>query len=124
MGAPILTITCPGLFINFLFFQYLPELWHIGRMGLPLLLAKTPQLLANGCIPFSDDILVPSGKRITEKPFLSFKTPLSITFFKLLNLLARFNVIGFMHLNAQPKKGIYRSSFFIMLVDGNNSVCK
>ena len=44
-----------------------------GSIGLPLLTAKTPQLLANGCIPFSGEILVPSGNRITEKPFLSFK---------------------------------------------------
>ena len=84
----------------------------------------TPQLLANGCIPFSGEILVPSGNRITEKPFLSFKTPLLITFLRLLNLLALFKVIGFIHLKAQPKKGIYISSFFTILVDGIKRVCK
>jgi hypothetical protein len=78
----------------------------MGIIGAPLLIDKSPQLLAKVCIPSSGLVLVPSGNNIIEKPFLIFITPSFKTFLRPPNLLFLSKVIGFMQATAHPKKGI------------------
>lgn len=61
---------------------------------------------------------------IIDVPSFSFFEPSLITFFKLEYLLDLTKCIGLRHAKAQPKKGIYNNSRFIILDEGINNVCK
>ena len=71
-----MTFTIPLSLMNFLFFQYKPELWQIGIIGTALFTESTPQLLEKFFRPFFGSFRVPSGKIIREVPFFSFLEPL------------------------------------------------
>ena len=83
-----------------------------------------PQLLEKAFSPSFGFDLVPSGNIINEKPLSTFFEPCVITFLRLLYFFDLLRCIGFKHAKAQPKKGIKRSSFFIMLADGIHKVCR
>ena len=114
----------PGTLLNFLFFQYLPELWHIGINGTLFLKESTEQLDEKLFIPFSGLALVPSGNIIIEKPEDNLFFPSDKTFLILLILFDLVSDMGFKHNKAHPKKGISNSSLLIMLEHGIKSVCK
>ena len=122
-GAPILTWTSPLCLLNRLFFQYKPELWHIGIIGTVFLTERSPQLFEKVLRPLWGRARVPSGKIIKEIPFLSFSDPSLTTFFKLIIFLDLVRWMGLRHAKAHPKKGINNNSLFTILEDGKYSVC-
>lgn len=83
---------------------------------------REPQLFENFLSPLCGLALVPSGKIIIEKPFLSFLEPADKTFLRLRILFFLLRWMGLVQASAQPKKGINRSSFLIMLAEGILSV--
>ena len=107
----------PGFFINFLFFQYLPESCFTTRTGIfrILWIAKTPVLISAFLLIA---ILVPYGKiiKILTPIFFTLSTELIICLIDL-NPLSLSIKIKPSLLKYDEMKGIFFNSFFKMNTD-------